>query len=607
MITMVLTQEVYHLLILYGSETGNCEELAKSIGREAINRGIDCNVLECDDYDVSQLIDQKLVLFVCSTTGVGEEPNNMKNFWAFIRRRDLPNDSLSSVYVSVIGLGDSSYSKYNFVAKKLHKRLLCLGAKPLTDLVLGDDQHECGPNATIDPFLSIFWDKVFDFYSIINNFENLSLTQDLDQLFTSSFSVKYVNENDRQNEITNYKSSPFDKHNPYLAKVLSNERITAKDHFQDVRLIKLGINDKQLNYSLGDVCCIKPQNSKENVQKFISLLNLDENEYFVLDANPHNWINRKSYYNNLPKPCSVLTLVTEYLDIQSVPKRSFFQLFYRFSDFELEKQKLKEFAKSDSLDDLYEYCNRPKRSILEVLQDFPHTTARIKFEYIFDLIPAINPRYYSIASSLNVRPNELHLLVAVVSYKTRLKDLRYGLCSNWLAIQLPSEDSCVAIYIKKSNFKIVTDNKPIIMIGPGTGVAPFRAFIEDRVNRQVTDNYLFFGCRYKKSDFYFENEWKQYNEMGFLNFFVAFSRDTDTKVYVQHKLSQQKDLIFNLITDKSAVIYVAGNAKQMPQQVRQSICDIFKSHFNEQLDNDKIQQIVNNLELRGRLQYECWS
>ncbi len=611
-VRMSSTEEVFKLLILYGSETGNSEDLAKRIAQQAIRQSISVWVKACDDYNVSQLIYEQMVLFICSTTGIGEEPNNMKKFWKFIRRKDLPNDSLTSVRIAVIGMGDSSYQKYNFVAKKLYKRLLELGAIGLTQLVLGDDQHDCGPNATIDPWLINFWDQLKRVFHIPHNLLTL---KDTNELLSPSFKVQFVDENysplsnDFSNELNENLLPFYHKNNPYLARVLSNERVTRTEHFQDVRLIKLEIGDESsLKYGLGDVCLVKPQNSAQNVEQFLSLLKLDRNQNFILTKGEHNWMSGDSYYNNLPNPCSVLTLVTHYLDIQSIPKRSFFELFWRFSQNDLEKQKLQEFASTTSQEDLYEYCNRPKRNILEVLSDFPNTTPHIKFEYLFDLIPAINPRPFSIASSLNANPNELHLLVAVVNYRTRMKKPRLGLCSNWLANQTVESAAKVPIYLRKGTFKLPSDSTPIIMIGPGTGVAPFRGFIQDRALRKVSNNFLFFGCRYRNSDFYLEEEWKQINRSGHLEYFVAFSRDKDNeKVYVQHILWNERKLVWNLIYNNKASIYVAGNAKQMPTQVRQTIVDIFKQESNNAFDYKKIEQIVDNLELSGRLQFECWS
>ena len=606
------------LLILYGSQSGNCEDLSKRIGRQAISLGLQVDVLECDHFHFCKLIDQKLVLFICSTTGVGDEPDNMKNFWKFIRRKDLPKDSLSSVYISVIGLGDSSYEYYNFIAKKLFNRLVDLGAKPLAQLVLGDEQHECGPNAAIDPWLQTFWTQMIKVFGLD---VDQTLLEESDQLFSPSFRMKFISNGDSDDKCLNSSlnvcdddnqrgSEHFDQSHPYMARVVDNKRITAEDHEQDVRLIKLGIDCHQLNYASGDVCYVKPQNRSENVQKFISLLNLKADLKFILEKGEHCWMSPSSYYNHLPKPCSLETLITEYMDIQSVPKRSFFDLLYRFSQSDLERQKLKDFAKKSDSDDLYEYCNRPKRNIVEVLSDFPNTTTHIKIEYLFDLIPALSPRPFSIASSSSLFANEVHLVMAVVRYQTRLKQPRLGLCSNWLADLLPSNAPKVPIHIRKGSFRLAPDSVPYIMVGPGTGVAPFRAFIQERVHRNINDNYLFFGCRYSKCDFYLEDEWKEFESSGHLEYFVAFSRDGPQKVYVQNKIYEQKQLIYKLLTQNNAYVYISGSANQMPQQVREAICDVISDQSNQSeqpLDKKQIEAIVKAMETKGRIQYECWS
>lgn len=593
------------LLILYGSESGNCEDLSKRIGRQALSLGLNVDVLECDEFNVCRLVDQKSVLFVCSTTGVGEEPLNMKNFWKFIRRRDLPKDSLSSVNISVIGLGDSSYEKYNFIAKKLFKRLVDLGAKPLTQLALGDEQHECGPNAAIDPWLQTFWTQLGRLLAIDIDPNRL---EESDDLFSPSFRVRLETNDHIPSTVCHNKSrESFDKSNPFMAQVLENKRITAEEHFQDVRLIKLAIDGNRLKYSVGDVCYIKPQNRRENVEKLLSLLNLRPDLRFTLERSDHNWMSRSSYYHHLPPNCSLETLFTDYMDIESVPKRSFFDLLYRFSQSDLEKQKLRDFAKKSDSDDLYEYCNRPKRNIIEVLSDFPNTTPHIKIEYLFDLIPALNPRPFSIASSPSLFPGQLHLVVAVVRYHTRLKQPRLGLCSNWLANLVVDTRPQVPVYLRKGSFRLGPDSAPYIMVGPGTGVAPFRAFIQERVNRKVKDNFLFFGCRYSKYDFYLHEEWKQYEERGLLRTFVAFSRDGPQKVYVQNKILEEKQLIYHMLMRNNAYVYISGSANQMPQQVRLAICDAIKDHSEQSLNDHQIEAIVKGLEAKGRLQYECWS
>ena len=146
--------QVPQLLVLFGSQTGTAQDEAERLGREARRRRLGCRVQALDSYSVANLIREPLVIFVCATTGQGDPPDNMKNFWRFIFRKSLPSSSLCQMDFAVLGLGDSSYAKFNFVAKKLHRRLLQLGGSALLPPCLGDDQHELGPDAAIDPHQS---------------------------------------------------------------------------------------------------------------------------------------------------------------------------------------------------------------------------------------------------------------------------------------------------------------------------------------------------------------------------------------------------------------------------------------------------------------------
>ena len=185
------------------------------------------------------------------------------------------------------------------------------------------------------------------------------------------------------------------------------------------------------------------------------------------------------------------------LDLQAIPGRYFFELLAKFSKDDLEKEKFIEFTKTEGQQELFDYCNRPKRSSLEVLFDFSlHTTPNIPLEYLFDLFPLIKPRSFSISNSLKVVPNKIQLLVAVVKYKSKLVEPRLGLCSNFLANCSPGHK--IPIWIKSGTMKIPQDPKiPLIMVGPGTGVAPFRSMIQDELGSGVPrPMVLIFGCRY---------------------------------------------------------------------------------------------------------------
>ncbi|XP_040462943.1 NADPH-dependent diflavin oxidoreductase 1 isoform X4 [Falco naumanni] len=467
------------LLVLFGSQTGTAEDTAERIGREAKQRHFQCRVEALDSYDVANLINELLVVFVCATTGQGDPPDNMKMFWRFLFRKNLPPGSLCQLDYAVLGLGDSSYPKFNFVAKKLHKRVLQLGGNPLLPVALGDDQHDLGPYAVVDPWLLALWDKILALYPLPPGLEIISA----DVRLPPKYTLHYLAEDSLHPDGDVLQPSapravPSELH-PFAARMVSNQRVTAESHFQDVRLIEFDVTGSGITFSAGDVVMIQPQNCPEDVQQFCQLLRLDPDRRFVLKPTEPG----TSLPALLPQPCTIRHLVTHYLDISCVPRRSFFELLSYFSTNELEREKLQEFSSAQGQEELYSYCNRPRRSTLEVMWDFPHTTCAIPPEYLLDLIPRIRPRAFSIASSMLAHPDRIQILMAVVQYKTRLSKPRRGLCSTWLASLNPEQgDVRVPLWVKKGGMKFPADPEtPVIMIGPGTGVAPFRAAIQERV------------------------------------------------------------------------------------------------------------------------------
>ncbi|KAG8549501.1 hypothetical protein GDO81_020980 [Engystomops pustulosus] len=574
--------------------------MAERLGREARRRHFTCRVDSIDSYNIANLIHEHLAVFVCATTGQGDPPDNMKNFWRFIFRRNLPHNSLCQMDFAVLGLGDSSYPKFNFIAKKLHKRLQQLGANPLQAPALGDDQHDLGPDAVVDPWLSDLWDKVLSLYPLP---AGLSIISDLIML-PPKFSLRFL---DKQETICNAAEREDSggiatELQPHHATLVTNQRVTAQDHFQDVRIIEFDITGSGIQYSPGDVVMIQPQNSHKDVQMFCSLLRLHPDSLFVLE--PHD--PDTPVPPQLPQPCSVQHLVERYLDIRSVPRRSFFQLLSYFSPDEQEREKLLEFSSAVGQEELYTYCNRPRRTTLEVLIDFPHTTPCIPADYLLELFPRIRPRTFSIASSMQVHPNKLQILMAVVQYKTRLHEVRRGLCSSWLASISPEDGKRVPLWVKKGTLKFPSDpDTPLIMVGPGTGVAPFHSAIQERAALGKAGNNLFFGCRGKNKDFYYKDEWEALEKMGHLRLFTAFSRDQEEKIYVQHRITENAAYLWELFSSKQAYFYIAGNAKSMPNQVTDALKSIFQSEGG--MSALEAEQYLVMLEKCGRFQSETWS
>ena len=227
------------LVVLYGSQTGTAQDVAEQIGREGQRKHLLVKVQSLDDYNIAQLVEERFVIFVVATTGQGDPPDNMNKFWRFILRRSLPQDSLQSLTFALLGLGDSSYLKFNYIAKKLFKRLQQLGARELMPIGLADDQHELGAEAVIDPWLRACMENIMTVYPLPADLQPISQ----DVLLPSKFKITlHDGASASAIEHNSSLSSVYDEDNPFYAKMLSNARVTADDHWQDVRLICLDLS-----------------------------------------------------------------------------------------------------------------------------------------------------------------------------------------------------------------------------------------------------------------------------------------------------------------------------------------------------------------------------
>ncbi|CAF0777867.1 unnamed protein product [Didymodactylos carnosus] len=598
---------MHTLTILYGSQTGTAQDLAEKFWCLARSTDLSCKLFALDDIDFDYFINNcKYVLFIVSTTGDGDEPDNMRQFWRSIMRRTLTNKHLEHIYYTLIGLGDSNYPKFNFVAKKLSKRLEQLGANMICNKVLADDQHPHGIDGSIDEkFTSEFWLN-------LSKLIGVELQPMPEKRLPSKYKVEWINENNiinsnysNGNSDYHYTSSNTVRHKFYSVPLISNKRLTPNDHWQDVRLLEFDIQDykQELNYHCGDVAVILPNCSLIHIETLAKLFNVElDHEFYIRsitdDSTPYD--ENRLY--------TVREIFSEYLHINQVPNRSFFDKLIWFSNKnEHEYERLKELTQRENIDDLYTYCHRPRRTCIEVLQDFHQTTSLIPFNYVFDLFSLIRPRSFSIASSPLIHLNYLQLIVAVVKYKTIIHTPREGLCSTYLSKLNINEH--VKMYIKSSGtFHLFNDNLPAIMIGPGTGVAPFHGWILERVYHYGYHmNMLLFGCRNKNADAFFENEqnWQTMIDNKQLVYIAAYSRDQNEKIYVQHKIIEYGQMIWTWIHDLNARIYLAGNAKNMPEQVCDALKTIIMKYAN--LNEDDANQYIKELEKTKRLQRETWS
>ena len=345
-----------NLFILYGSQTGTAQDLAERIWRKGKSFQFPVKLSCFDKFDMNKLITATsgtLLVCVCSTTGQGDVPDNMLNFWRNLMRKQLPLGILDTLRFTVIGLGDSSYDKYNFVAKKLHKRFRQLGAHSEIDVHLCDEQDAQGIEGTYSKWYQKFC-KLLNLSTANAKSYDSNLCR---------FKIEPSTDSNWQTETSCLASEV----SPYFAKLTRNERLTVEDHFQDVRLIELECSTARVKYEAGDVLAVRPCNLKQNVNKFLEIfqhLNLNMRERIQVVSNFADEIQTEPETDQ-KLIRTVGDLVERYFDLNSVPKMSFFEVFAQLASDELEKEKLEEFLQGENVEDLYNYCYRPRRNIIE--------------------------------------------------------------------------------------------------------------------------------------------------------------------------------------------------------------------------------------------------
>lgn len=332
------------------------------------------------------------------------------------------------------------------------------------------------------------------------------------------------------------------------ATITSNERVTPTTHWQDVRHLKFEIPQVH-SYQPGDVLTIYPKNFPSDVSQFLECMNWTSVADVPLRFTPSSPSISSS--SNLPVrnldtsvTITLRQLLTNHLDIISIPRRSFFAQLAHYTTDEFHKARLLEFTDPQYIDELYDYTTRPRRSILEVLQEFE--SVKIPWQRVCSIIPTLRGRQFSIASAMNPSAElegktQIELLIAIVKYKTVIKRIRQGVATRYIASFTPGQEITVTLSQGGLGVSKEEMENPVVMIGPGTGVAPMRSLIYQRMiwreqlkqaqnghvqEQEMVKDLLFFGCRNAESDYFFKDEWAQLRSDGVpLEVFVAFSRD----------------------------------------------------------------------------------
>ncbi|KAF2624803.1 sulfite reductase flavo protein alpha-component [Macroventuria anomochaeta] len=627
------TQNLRRTLVLYGSETGNAQDVAEEMGRLAERLRFDTEVAALNVVSLKQLLQHDVVLISISTTGQGDLPPNSQAFWKALRSARLRPGCLQRMRFASFGLGDTSYPKYNWAHRKLYNRLVQLGAQPICDRGESDEQHPEGIDGSFLPWTTTLRNSLLEEYPLPEGTEPIPDNVLLDPKWLLDFAgtegtapadVHAVSEtNVDAAEVPS--QDLLDIPGGLIANVKLNERVTPTTHWQDVRHLKLDIEGLH-PYVPGDVLTIYPKNFPSDVDHFLAIMDwtpIADKRIKFTPSSPS-----VSPTSRLPVPTLSSTstttlrqLLTNHLDILSIPRRSFFAQLAHYTNDEFHRDRLLEFTNPEYLDELYDYTTRPRRSILEVLQEFE--SVKIPWQRVCSIIPTLRGRQFSIASAMTEIPTtvgdkgsstRVELLIAIVKYKTVIKRIRQGVATRYIASFTPNQR--ITVTLSRGGLGVTQKElgRPVVMIGPGTGVAPMRALIQQRIQWRAqispsqdvaSKDLLFFGCRNAESDYFFKDEWQDLIAKGGpLEVLTAFSRDQRKKVYVQDLIRQQSALVHDAIANKNGIVFICGSSGKMPQAVREALIEGFQEHGK--LSRGDAEAYLVALEKDGRYRQETW-
>jgi sulfite reductase (NADPH) flavoprotein alpha-component len=529
------------LTIVYGSQTGNAKRVAESLAERAGGLGLSARLLRADRYPTRELKDEDLLYIVMSTQGDGEPPDDSLAFVEFLSSRRAPK--LPQLKYAVLGLGDSSYPLFCGIAQTIDARLAELGAERLYEVGTADLDIET---------VALPWGDA-----------TIALAQKaLKQTAAPTASVTPLHP----------KASKVTREQPYLAELLLNQPITGRDSDKDVRHLEISLEGSQLSYQPGDALGVWPTQSDALVDAVISGLGLDAGESVEINnvaRTLKEWLGRYRELTQLTKP-----FLTAHAELAG-------------------NDQLKTLLLPESIEQLKGYLET--RQLIDLLREFPATWTA---QGLVKALRPLTPRMYSIASSQSAVDQEVHLTLASVAYEYG-GEARWGAASNFLA-QLAEGDKLPVFIEENPRFRLPADSsRDVIMIGPGTGVAPFRAFVQERAAAGASGrNWLFFGNPHFSSDFLYQTEWQRALQDGDLHRLdLAFSRDQAHKIYVQDKLLERAGDLYDWIQG-GAHVYVCGDATRMAKDVHQALLQLARQEGG--MDDTQAKEWLDELAAQGR-------
>ncbi|MDP4535975.1 assimilatory sulfite reductase (NADPH) flavoprotein subunit [Alkalimonas collagenimarina] len=513
------------LTILYGSQTGNARHVAEQLANAAKAKQWAVKVLDMADYKANQLKQERFLTIVTSTYGEGEPPENAEAFYKFLFSKKAPK--LNGLKYAVLGLGDTSYEFFCKTAQDFDERLAELGGVSLQQRQDLDVDYEAQAES---------W--------------NQQLIKALEPELNAASEPAGAQVIAWPGQ-TASATSTFSKQNPFHAELYANQKITGRDSTKDVRHIEISLEGSDIRYQPGDALGVYFLNDPAIVREILLGAAIASNTPVQLAE--HKLTVEEALLEHLELTQSYPAFVEKYA---AATRNDALQALA------VDKAALRAYLAD--------------RQIIDIIRDHP---GLLTAQQLVDALRKQQPRLYSIASSQAEVEEEVHLTVAVVRYDAYGQP-HLGGASGFLAERL-AEGERIKVFVEHNdNFRLpANDDTPVIMVGPGTGIAPFRAFLQEREQRDASgDNWLFFGNPHFTQDFIYQVELQRYLKQGLLSKLdVAFSRDQAEKVYVQDKLRKQGAELFAWL-ERGAHLYICGDGNRMAKDVHQALLDIIQQH-----------------------------
>ena len=606
------------LSVFYGTQTGTSERYAREVvahararyGAAVAARAVDLETVDSMHAEDALVAETGCCVFLQSTYGDGEPTDTSSGFvyWA----RDCASDGrmpdlLENVTFSVFGLGNRCYQQFNAAAKMVHKALVDLGAQPLLKLHLGDDD-QC-LEQDFENWIEAFWpafEAKFGLHSDggdeeLPRYDVIIMRGSDGERAAASQAAKY------EKEHSNTRVAPTAA-KPYLSSVKVVRELFSKDADRSCVHVEFDISGSSVQYKTGDHLGVFAENGKDVTKRVAKALKLDVDEVFRL-VKPSGA--PASLAEPFATPMTVGDAIARYADVLTPPRKQALAALASVASGK-DAEKLAFLASPAGKDEFAKYITKPHRSLLEVMEDYSSAVPDIGL-FFGAVAPRLAARFYSISSSPAANKNVVTATVAVVKEKVFTGRMHEGVASTFL--QRAAEGQKIPIFVRTSTFRLPTNPEaPVIMIGPGTGYAPFRGFLQERTALQASGAklgpaMLFFGCRNKDRDFIYEAEMQTALREGVItDLDVAFSRDGPKKVYVQDKIIEKASTVYPIVKGtvgkNEGAVFICGDAKNMAKDVNKALLSVLMREGDYAAH--EAEEILRRLKAEFRYHQDVW-